>query len=80
VHIGSNKCSLFIPRAEYTDYNKDTGNYHLITLYRRAVYTKDNNTYYEWVTYVDGVIEHSVSEFVTGAAQYDRITFNPKEG
>lgn len=80
VHIGSNKCSLFIPRAEYTDYNKDTGKYHLITLYRRAVHTKDNNTYYEWVTYVDGVIEHSISGFVTGAAQYDRITFNPKEG
>lgn len=80
VIIGSNTCSLFIPRTEYTEYNKDTDQYHLITLYRRVVYTKGTDTYYEWISYVDGTIEHAVSSFVTGAAQYNKITFNPVEG
>lgn len=53
--------------------------YHLLELYGRIVKVLGNTLYYEWVAYIDGIIEGCLNSFTTANISIQGITLNPDE-
>ena len=51
--------------------------YHLLQLYGRIVRVQGNTLYYEWVAYIDGIIEGALSIFTGHNIAVTGITLNP---
>lgn len=65
-----------------TDYSNfylpmSTSESHLISIYRRAVTESNNQPLFEFVVYIDGVMETATSGFITQQETYNKIEFNP---
>ena len=61
-----------------TDYENlyvpiDTGEFHLISIYRRATTTISGSKAYEYVVYLDGVIETATASFIQTQETYNKI-------
>lgn len=55
----------------YDKFNRE--NYHLISIYRRYVDSKNNTDYFEMCVYIDGVLEAALPNYITYSPVYNRI-------
>ena len=69
-------CNIYIPKEE--NYNQGlNSNYHLLTISLRKISYKSNDTYYEFIVYIDGTIEGAFTGYLTTVETFDSIKFNP---
>lgn len=71
-------CNFFLPKEKnYTP--GDVNKYHLITISIAAVYQNayNNETYYEYNVYLDGVLEGALNAWPTAFKVSQRFDFNP---
>ncbi len=77
VEIYQNKIKL----AQYGDieiYIPMDGSYHILQLYGRIVAMQDANTpQYEWVAYIDGVIDGALASYTSANISFTGLTLNP---
>lgn len=76
VVIGGNTLSIYIPREDYETYGVNNPSYHLLTLYRRLVRIVGNTYLYEWIVYIDGVIEQPYALYTDINERYYKVIFN----
>ena len=79
INIYQNKIELGSNKATVDIYLPMDNTYHLLQIYGRIVKASGNDLYYEWVAYIDGVIEGALSSFTTYSFSVDGITLNPKK-
>lgn len=78
IEIYQNKIVL----AQYGDiesYIPMDNTYHLLELYGRIVKVSGNTLYYEWIAYIDGIIEGGLSSYTTANISLQGMTLNPNE-
>lgn len=76
IYIYQNKIQLSTSGSIEIYYPMDS-TYHLLQLYGRIVRVQGNTLYYEWVAYIDGIIEGALSIFSDHNIAVTGITLNP---
>ena len=67
---------IFLPKEE--NYNvKDNSKYHLLTIYKRFIYNRDNKDYYEICIYLDGTLENACDTFTSDNSPLITINLYP---
>ena len=67
VKLNNNSATLYIPKEnDYVVSNKN--NYHLLSIYKRYIYSNDNTPYFEICIYLDGILEGALQSFVNQSA------------
>lgn len=78
LHIYQNK--ILVEQNEIEIYYPMDDKYHLLQIYQRVVQQLDQTSFlYEWVVYIDGVIEGALPTFQSISYNYKNITFNPTQ-
>lgn len=68
----------YLNKTSYEEYSENSGNYHLLQIYKRCVKEEDANTrYYEITIYIDGVLEACFSKWSNIEIAYDKILLHP---
>ena len=68
----------YLNKTSYEKYSENSGNYHLLQIYKRCVKEEDANTrYYEITIYIDGVLEACFSKWSNIEIAYDTILLHP---
>jgi hypothetical protein len=60
-------CNIYIPTTTDYDPNIVTEGYHMIDLVWRQISGNDSNAHYEFVVYIDGVLDGNMSGLLTTA-------------
>lgn len=68
--------NFYIPTNEILD-GTASKQYHLLTIFKKLTYEKNNNYYFEYLFYIDGVLESST--IVNTTVKYCKIIFNNQE-
>ena len=69
-------CKIYIPKEE--NYNQGLNNkYHLLTISLRKISYASNDTYYQFIVYIDGAIEGAFVSYLTTIETFNSIKFNP---
>ena len=67
---------IFLPKESL--YNvKDNSKYHLLTIYKRFIYNKDDKDYYEICIYLDGCLENAANTFTSNNSPLITINLLP---
>lgn len=67
---------IFLPKESL--YNvKDNSKYHLLTIYKRFIYNKDDKDYYEICIYLDGCLENASDTFTSNNSPLISINLLP---
>ena len=78
LHIYQNK--ILVEQNQIEIYYPMDDKYHLLQIYQRVVQQIDQTSFlYEWIVYIDGVIEGALSTFQSISYNYKNITFNPTQ-
>lgn len=73
---GERLCEIFIPKE--SDYNPaDWSKYHLVTICKNYVATVSNKKQYEFIVYIDGIVDGAYNTYVDTEVYYDKVIFNP---
>ena len=79
----SNSAIIYQDKVNLPNYNSDLNlfipmdnNYHLLQIYGRIVSAVGTTLNYEWVFYIDGIIEAAYSAFTTRSMQITGVKFN----
>ena len=68
----------YLNKTSYEEYSENSGNYHLLQIYKRCIKEEDANTrYYEITIYIDGVLEACFSKWSNIEIAYDKILLHP---
>ncbi len=77
INIYQNKIELGNNSRTIDIYLPMDNTYHLLQIYGRIVKTEGNTLWYEWVAYIDGVIEGALASFIPFSFDVNKITLNP---
>lgn len=76
VVFNDNIIDIFIPKEK--NYNPSNGQqYHLLTIYKRYICRMDGTDQYEFVVYLDGVIEGALEQYITIQQPFTQVILNP---
>ena len=76
VETNNQSIPIFLPKE--AKYNvKDNSKYHLLTIYKRFIYNKDDKDYYEICIYLDGCLENACDTFTSDNSPLITINLCP---